>query len=139
MCSNKLQYKWHLGLVLTKWGDWKERGDLAANSKYKVSARPERKRESFVLYTQMFVLLFFPLCFRVLVFLLWPQQFISSHLRLEAGPGRTGKFVTVCHMECVNWDTAKGCYCRLKKGLRHLSPDHGWLGLRLCLQELAWS
>lgn len=138
MCSNKLLDKLHLGLVLTKQSDCKERGGSVANSLQSVCITWERER-SFVLYTQMFVLLLFPLRIHVLVFLLWPRQFISSHLGLEAGPGRTGRFVTVWHMECVNCDTAKGCYCRLKKGLWHLSPNQGQLWLRLWLQELALS
>lgn len=114
MCSNKLQCKLNLGLVLSKQSDCKERDGLAA--KYLQSGCITwETAKSFVLYTQMFVLLFLPLCFPVLVLLLWPRQFISSHLRLQAGPERTGKFVTVWHTECVNCDTAKGCYCRLKK------------------------
>lgn len=104
----------NLGLVLSKQGDCKERDGSAAKSLQSGCITWETVR-SFVLYTQMFVLLFLPLCFHVLVLLLWPRQFISSHLRLEAGPERTGKFITVWHTECVNCDTAKGCYCRLKK------------------------
>lgn len=114
MCSNKLRCKLNLGLLLSKQSDCKERDGLAA--KYLQSGCITWETvKSFVLYTQMFVLLFLPLCFPVLVLLLWPWQFISSHLRLQAGPGRTGRFVRVWHTECVNWDTAKGCYCRFKK------------------------
>lgn len=117
MCSNKLQCKPEFGFgpnAPCKQGDCKERDGSAAKSLQSGCITWETVR-SFVLYTQMFVLLFLPLCFHVLVLLLWPRQFISSHLRLEAGPERTGKFITVWHTECVNCDTAKGCYCRLKK------------------------
>lgn len=135
MCSNKLPYKLRLGFVLTKQSDCKGRGGSVANSLQSVCITWEREG-SFVLYPQMFVLLLFPLCFHVLVFLLRPRQFISSHLGLEAGPGRTGKFVTVWHMECVNCDTAKGCYCRLKKKKRTVTSVSKWgaaLAVRTCL------
>lgn len=114
MCSNKLRCKVNLGLLPSKQSDCKQRDGLAAKCLQSGCITWESVR-SFVLYTQMFVLLFLPLCFHVLVLLLWPRQFISSHLRLQAGPGRTGRFVMVWHTECVNCDTAKGCYCRYKK------------------------
>lgn len=114
MCSNKLRCKVNLGLLPSKQSDYKERDGSAAKCLQSGCITWESAR-SFVLYTQMFVLLFLPLCFHVLVLLLWPRQFISSHLRLQAGPGRTGRFVMVWHTECVNCDTAKGCYCRYKK------------------------
>lgn len=44
MCSNKLPYELHLGLVLTKQGDWKERGGSAANSVQSVCRTRERER-----------------------------------------------------------------------------------------------
>lgn len=112
MCSNKLWCKLNLGLLLSKQS--KERDGSAAKRLQSGCITWESAR-SFVLYTQMFVLLFLPLCFHVLVLLLWPRQFISSHLRLQAGPERTAKFITAWHTECVNCDTAKGCYCRFKK------------------------
>lgn len=113
MCSNNLLYKPCLGSVLTKQSDCREKG--GSGCQFLTKCLHNLRERSFVLYMQMFAFLFFPLCFHVLVFLLWPWQFISSRLRLEAGPRRTGKFVTVWHMECVNCDTAIRCYCRLKK------------------------
>lgn len=132
MRSNNLLYKPRLGSVLTEQSDCREKG--GSGCQFLTKCLHNRRERSFVLYTQMFVFLFFPLCSHVLVFLLRPRQFISSHLGLEAGPGRTGKFVTVWHMECVNCDTAIGCYCRLKKRTMTSASKSGTaLSPRTCL------